>query len=191
VESHTAPPTAPILETGCELIETDITTAELAKYGSNAFLALKISFVNALARLCERAGADVLAVADVMGKDPRIGPHFLNAGLGYGGSCFPKDLVALQRISSQLGYDFPLLGEVAQINDQAIDATLEKIRDAIWKKAPQSGSRKRTQCCSLCSHFLEASWEFCQLVCEGVAVGGRLRVLTSRRERLAIMVLGA
>ena len=105
---------APILETGCELIETDITTAELAKYGSNAFLALKISFVNALARLCERAGADVLAVADVMGKDPRIGRHFLNAGLGYGGSCFPKDLAALQRISSQLGYDFPLLGEIAR-----------------------------------------------------------------------------
>jgi UDPglucose 6-dehydrogenase len=123
---------APILETGCELIETDITTAELAKYASNAFLALKISFVNALARLCERAGADVLLVADVMGTDPRIGRHFLNAGLGYGGSCFPKDLVALQRISSQLGYDFPLLGEIAQINDQAIDVALEKVRDAVW-----------------------------------------------------------
>lgn len=122
----------PILDKGCDLVETDIATAELAKHASNAFLALRISFTNALARLCELAGADVVAVADVMGKDPRIGRHFLNAGLGYGGSCFPKDLVALQRISSQLGYEFPLLSEIARINEAAIDAALDKIRDALW-----------------------------------------------------------
>jgi len=123
---------APIIASGCEIVETDIATAELAKHASNAFLALRISFVNALARLCERTGADVLAVSDVMGKDPRIGRHFLSAGLGYGGSCFPKDLIALKRISSQLGYEFPFLAEVARVNDETIEAALEKIRDALW-----------------------------------------------------------
>ncbi len=123
---------APIIASGCEVVETDIATAELAKHASNAFLALRISFVNALARLCERTGADVLAVSDVMGKDPRIGRHFLSAGLGYGGSCFPKDLIALQRISSQLGYEFPFLAEVTRVNNEAIEAALEKIKDALW-----------------------------------------------------------
>ena len=121
-----------LLDEGCELVQTDIATAELAKHASNAFLALRISFVNALARLCERAGADVVSVADVMGADSRIGRDFLDAGLGYGGSCFPKDLLALERISAEMGYQFPLLSEVARINDEAIEATFDKVCDALW-----------------------------------------------------------
>jgi UDPglucose 6-dehydrogenase len=122
----------PLVDRGCELIETDIATAELTKHASNAFLALKISFINAVARLCERAGADVDAVADGMGRDSRIGPAFLNAGLGYGGSCFPKDLAAFERLASRFGYQFPLLREVARINDEAVDACAEKVREALW-----------------------------------------------------------
>lgn len=120
------------IEAGCPLIETDIKTAELAKHASNAFLALKISYVNALARMCERTGADVVAVADVMGSDPRIGRSFLNAGLGYGGFCFPKDLHAFERLASQANYDFPLLREIQRINDEAIEAILHKVRDGLW-----------------------------------------------------------
>jgi len=122
----------PIIDRGTELIETDIPTAELAKHACNAFLAMKISYVNGLARICELAGADVMDVAKVMGSDPRIGPYFLNAGLGYGGFCFPKDLVAFERLADRLGYEFPLLGAVARINDEAIDNALGKIRDALW-----------------------------------------------------------
>jgi len=123
---------APLIDNGCRLIETDIATAELAKHACNAFLALKISYANALARLCERSGADVVAVAEVMGADDRIGKQFLAAGLGYGGYCFPKDLVAFERLASGLGYKFRLLKEVARINDEAVEATAEKVRDALW-----------------------------------------------------------
>jgi UDPglucose 6-dehydrogenase len=123
---------APLTDKGALLIETNISTAELAKHACNAFLALKISYANALARMCEKAGADVVAVADVMGSDPRIGRAFLNAGLGYGGYCFPKDLVAFERLSEELGYGFPLLREVARINESAITSTVTKIREALW-----------------------------------------------------------
>jgi UDPglucose 6-dehydrogenase len=122
----------PLIRDGAKLIETDIETAELAKHASNAFLALKVSYANALARVCELAGADVTAVADVMGSDPRIGRAFLDAGLGWGGYCFPKDLQAFDRLSSRLGYDFGLLREVERINDEAIEAAVEKVRDALW-----------------------------------------------------------
>jgi len=122
----------PLTSEGIRLIETDIATAELAKHACNAFLALKISYANALARLCERAGADVAAVADVMGSDPRIGRAYLDAGLGYGGYCFPKDLQAFERLAARLGYDFPLIREVARINDEAVHATVEKVKDALW-----------------------------------------------------------
>jgi UDPglucose 6-dehydrogenase len=122
----------PWIEQGYRLIETDLATAELAKHACNAFLALKISFVNALARMCERAGADVTDIADIMGSDARIGRAFLNSGLGYGGSCFPKDLLAFERLAHGLGYDFPILREVARINDEALDATVDKIVDALW-----------------------------------------------------------
>ena len=122
----------PFTAQGSRLIETDIRTAELAKHACNAFLALKISYANALARICERADADVDAVTEVMGADSRIGPAFLNAGLGYGGYCFPKDLVAFDHLASTLGYDFAMLREVGRINDEAVDATVDKVRDALW-----------------------------------------------------------
>jgi len=122
----------PLIRDGSRLIETDMPTAELAKHACNAFLALKISFANALARLCERAGADVTAVVDVMGSDPRIGRAFLDAGLGYGGFCFPKDLQAFERLAARLGYDFPLLREVERINGEAVEATVDKVKDALW-----------------------------------------------------------
>lgn len=122
----------PFLDSGSPLIETDITSAELAKHASNAFLALKISYTNALARVCEVSGADIEAVSRVMGADPRIGPDFLGAGIGFGGYCFPKDLAAFAHLSERLGYPFPLLAEVARINDEAAQVAVAKIRDAVW-----------------------------------------------------------
>ena len=122
----------PLIERGVQLIETDIPTAELAKHACNAFLAMKISYANGLARLCERAGADVTVVADVMGSDPRIGRDFLDAGLGYGGYCFPKDVQAFERLAARLGYDFRLLREVERINDEAVTAAVDKVKDALW-----------------------------------------------------------
>lgn len=122
----------PIIDSGAEWIATDVATAELAKHASNAFLSMKISFANAMARLCEAAGADVVKVADAMGADPRIGRAFLDAGLGYGGYCFPKDLAAFERLAQRLGYDFGLLREVAKINEEAVEATFSKIEEAMW-----------------------------------------------------------
>jgi UDPglucose 6-dehydrogenase len=117
---------------GPQLIETDVPTAELAKLACNAFLATKISFANAIARVAEVAGADVLGIAEVMGSDPRIGRAFLGAGLGFGGYCLPKDLLALERLSARLGYDFGLLREVDRINREAVEAAASKIEAAIW-----------------------------------------------------------
>jgi UDPglucose 6-dehydrogenase len=115
---------APLLDRGVRLIETDVATAELAKQATNAFLALKISYANALARLCEGIGADVVAVTEVMGSDPRIGPAFLGAGLGFGGYCLPKDVAAFERLAERSGHPFPLLAEVARINREALEAVL-------------------------------------------------------------------
>jgi UDPglucose 6-dehydrogenase len=123
---------APLVDKGTKLIETDIATAELAKHACNAFLALKISYANALSRLCERSGADVVAVAEVMGSDERIGRSFLNAGLGYGGYCFPKDIQAFERLAARVGAEFPLLREVARINDQAVESAADKVIEALW-----------------------------------------------------------
>jgi UDPglucose 6-dehydrogenase len=122
----------PLTLRGARLIVTDIRTAELAKHASNAFLSLKISFANALARLCERADADVTAVADIMGADPRIGRAFLNAGLGYGGYCFPKDVAALERLAARLGYSFGLLKEVEHLNREAVETAASKVEEALW-----------------------------------------------------------
>src|SRR5919204_2935924 len=124
---------APILErSGAELLATDRATAELIKHASNAFLATKISFINSVARVCERAGADVELVAKGMGLDPRIGPHFLKAGAGYGGSCFPKDVAAFAHRSRELGVDFGILREVARVNLEARRAVVERVRDLLW-----------------------------------------------------------
>jgi UDPglucose 6-dehydrogenase len=124
---------APILErSGAPLVATDRATAELIKHASNAFLATKISFINSVARVCERSGADVELVARGMGLDPRIGVHFLKAGAGYGGSCFPKDVAAFAHRSRELGVDFGILNEVAKSNHEARRVVVDKVRDALW-----------------------------------------------------------
>jgi UDPglucose 6-dehydrogenase len=123
----------PILErSGAPFLATDRATAELIKHASNAFLATKISFINSVARVCERSGADVELVARGMGLDPRIGVHFLKAGAGYGGSCFPKDVAAFTHRSRELGVDFGILNEVAKINHEARRTVVDKVRDALW-----------------------------------------------------------
>ncbi len=114
------------------ILETDLNSAELIKHASNSFLALKISYINALSLICEATGADVDKVAQGMGADHRIGRAFLNAGIGYGGSCFPKDLSAFIRISDELGYDFKLLKEVEEINRGQRERFLKKIRETLW-----------------------------------------------------------
>lgn len=121
-----------LVAAGASLIETDIVTAELAKHATNAFLALKISFINGVARVCERLGAEVRDVADLMGSDPRIGRAFLDAGLGFGGSCFHKDLLAFHSLAMRAGYEFPLLLEVLRLNDEAVDSVLSTIEEALW-----------------------------------------------------------
>ena len=123
----------PITETtGCELVATDRATAELIKHASNAFLATKISFINTVAEICERSGGDVDLVARGMGLDPRIGPQFLRAGAGYGGSCFPKDVAAFNHRASELGVEFGILRETARVNERARRRILDKTRDALW-----------------------------------------------------------
>jgi UDPglucose 6-dehydrogenase len=111
---------------------TNIKSAELIKHASNAFLATKISFINAISRICDRVGADVKEVSEGMGLDKRIGNSFLNAGIGYGGSCFPKDLDAFISISEKLGYDFELLKAVKMINEEQKNFILKKIKDVLW-----------------------------------------------------------
>jgi UDPglucose 6-dehydrogenase len=117
---------------GAPLVITDISSAELIKHASNSYLSMKISFINAVAQVCERAGADVQQVADGMGLDPRIGRSFLNAGAGYGGFCFPKDVEAFIKISEQLGYDFELLKAVRNANELAKRSFAQKIQKALW-----------------------------------------------------------
>ncbi len=114
------------------IIVTDIASAELIKHAANSFLALKISYINAISRICEAAGANVQEVANGIGMDQRIGRRFLDAGLGFGGSCFPKDLSAFIKISEQLGYDFALLKEVQRINASQMEHFCKKISDTLW-----------------------------------------------------------
>ena len=114
------------------ILVTDINSAELIKHAANSFLALKISYINAVSAICEASGADVEKVADGIGMDRRIGRNFLNAGIGYGGSCFPKDIAAFITISEQLGVPFNLLKEVQRINAAQKDRFLEAIREALW-----------------------------------------------------------
>jgi len=114
------------------IIVTDINSAELIKHAANSFLALKISYINAIANVCEAAGANVQEVAQGIGLDERIGRRFLNAGIGFGGSCFPKDLSAFIKISEQVGYEFKLLKEVQRINADQMDRFVKKITDTLW-----------------------------------------------------------
>jgi len=113
-------------------IVTDIASAELIKHASNSFLSTKISFMNALSVICEKSGADVTKVAEGMGLDKRIGRDFLNAGAGFGGFCFPKDLKAFIGISAKLGYDFGLLKEVEKINEEQMLRVVEKTEELLW-----------------------------------------------------------
>jgi UDPglucose 6-dehydrogenase len=114
------------------IIVTDINSAELIKHASNSFLALKISYINAISVLCEATGANVQEVSNGMGMDERIGRRFLQASLGFGGSCFPKDLSAFIKIAEQVGYEFRLLKEVQQINAGQMDRFVKKILDTLW-----------------------------------------------------------
>ena len=113
-------------------LATDTNSAELIKHASNSFLAMKISFINMVANLCEAVGADVTKVAQGMGLDPRIGPAFLNPGIGFGGFCFPKDVQAFIRIAEKSGCDFSLLKEVEKINQRRVEHFVEQVRNELW-----------------------------------------------------------
>jgi UDPglucose 6-dehydrogenase len=114
------------------LIVTSTKSAELIKHASNAYLAMKISFINAVASICESVGANVQQVCQGIGTDSRIGPRFLNPGIGYGGSCFPKDLMAFRSVARESGYEFRLLDEVMRINEEQRQRFLRKVRTALW-----------------------------------------------------------
>src|SRR5579863_195900 len=114
------------------LIVTTAKSAELIKHASNAYLAMKISFINAVASICESVGANVQQVCQGIGTDTRIGPRFLNPGIGYGGSCFPKDLMAFRAVARECGYDFRLLEEVMRINEEQRHRFLRKVHNALW-----------------------------------------------------------
>ena len=114
-----------------KILLTDLHTAEMIKYASNAFLATRISFINEMARICERVDADVKVVSEGMGMDRRIGPLFLDAGIGYGGSCFPKDVKALARMAETMGYHPELLDAVMEINLDQRTLVVEKLREVL------------------------------------------------------------
>lgn len=116
---------------GAPIIITDLRSAEMIKYASNAFLATKISFINEIANICEKVGANVKEVAQVMGLDHRIGQEFLKAGIGYGGSCFPKDTRALIQIAGNADYDFKLLKSVVEVNQMQRYSVIHKLHDAL------------------------------------------------------------
>jgi UDPglucose 6-dehydrogenase len=124
---------APIVKSSkCEYLEMDIASAELTKHAANSFLAMKISFVNAVSRICELTGADIKQVSYGMGLDQRIGHHFLNAGVGYGGSCFPKDVDAFVHMGDELGYSLDLLKEVQRINVNQKEHVMRKLQQEMW-----------------------------------------------------------
>jgi UDPglucose 6-dehydrogenase len=114
------------------LIVTSVKSAELIKHASNAFLAMKISFINAVATVCEGVGADIRQVCEGIGADTRIGSKFLVPGIGYGGSCFPKDVLAFRSVAKGVGYDFDLLSAVMAINEEQRERFVEKVRAALW-----------------------------------------------------------
>ncbi len=115
-----------------QVVVTDIKSAELIKHASNSFLATKISFINSVANICERTGANIAEVARGMGLDSRIGKSFLRSGIGYGGFCFPKDLDAFIHISGKLGYDFGILKAARKVNEEQKALFVRKIEEALW-----------------------------------------------------------
>lgn len=118
--------------TSAKIIFTSAKSAELIKHASNAFLAMKISFINAVANVCESVGADIEEVKSGIGSDKRIGASFLGAGIGYGGSCFPKDVAAFRSVAQQVGASFPLLDDVIKINSEQKNRFIRKVREALW-----------------------------------------------------------
>ena len=116
----------------CPLVITTVSTAEITKHAANAFLATKISFINMVADLCEKLGADVAGVARGIGLDSRIGPDFFNPGIGFGGYCFPKDLRAFMHLAQEHGLEFSLLKEVERVNLQRVEVFIRKVRQALW-----------------------------------------------------------
>lgn len=121
-----------IKSSNCEYLKMNIASAELTKHASNSFLGMKISFINAVSRICELTGADIKQVAHGMGLDKRIGAHFLNAGVGYGGSCFPKDIDAFVRLGDEQGYRLNLLKEVQRINSSQKEHLMQKLQQELW-----------------------------------------------------------
>ena len=121
-----------VSKSGCHYLEMNIASAELTKHASNSFLAMKISFINAVSRICELTGADIREVAHGMGLDERIGPSFLHAGVGYGGSCFPKDVDAFIRMGDELGYSLNILKEVQAINISQREHLARKLQEELW-----------------------------------------------------------
>ena len=160
-----------LTDSGTPYIATDIATAELAKHASNSMLATKISFMNAIARICDMTGADVTKIAEIMGADPRIGPAFLHAGLGFGGFCFPKDVAALSHTAKTLGTHSRLFDEVLLINQRALESVYAKIEDAFWNIAgkhiavlglafkPDTDDIRYSPAMSLCFLLLQAGAE--------------------------------
>jgi UDPglucose 6-dehydrogenase len=132
-QSFTAPEGIPRPEALSKVpfIAVDRSSAELGKYAANAFLATKISFINEMSNVCDKVGADVNNVAKIIGSDPRIGEHFLQAGIGYGGSCFPKDTRALHYIAKANGYSFKLMSAVIEVNNRQKYVVITKLREAL------------------------------------------------------------
>ena len=135
------------------LVRTDIRSAEMIKLASNAFLATKISFINEIANVCDEVGADVVEVSKGMGLDARIGPKFLQAGIGFGGSCFPKDVTALKQLAGNSGYHFQLLNSVIEVNELQKRRVMQKLQkhlgSLVGRRSRCSGSpssRTRTTC---------------------------------------------
>jgi UDPglucose 6-dehydrogenase len=121
-----------VRKSGCPYLEMNIASAELTKHASNSFLAMKISFINAVSRICEITGADIGQVAHGVGLDKRIGPQFLSAGVGYGGSCFPKDVDAFIRMGDECGYSLNILKEVQRINASQREHLMRKLQQELW-----------------------------------------------------------
>src|SRR5262249_23237257 len=125
------------------LVRTDVASAEMVKLASNAFLATKISFINEIATVCEETGADVLEVARGMGLDERIGRHFLRPGIGYGGSCFPKDVSALKQLAGNSGYHFQLLTAVIEVNELQKRRVISKLQKHLRSLVGKTGALLR------------------------------------------------